>query len=213
MVFKTLLALTLLAAGADSVKLSRTYAPEATTVYEVSAVDKGHDLGLEGKLTFKVAGKTEDKKTPVSVTSPSIAVMKGGTAVDDQGLDEKLKFDNHNMPLELEVNGPQSAIIIVAIAGYLPDADVEVGKAYDIKWESGNTKLQGKGTLEKIEEKDGKKIATIKIAAELFPGDDDKGTLSLTSTLDLSTGDLLTSTGSVVIESQNDFVVTIKKTN
>lgn len=212
MVFKSLLALTLLVAAGDTVKLAKTFAPSESTTYEVSAVDKEKDVEMGGKVTFKATSSTDSKKTAVSVTSPSITLKQGGEVRADQTLDSKLTIDSHNMPTEITVKEADVAILLVSIAGYLPDADVEVGKTFDIKWEAGGNTLQGTGTLEKVEEKDGKKVASIKLRADFTPsGEPHKGEVNFLSEVDTAQGSLISSKGTVKVEGDANMEVTIKR--
>jgi len=208
------LLLTLLIAGAagpDAVTLARTFTEGKTATYQVSAVDKSRDMKLESKLTLSVSGKTADGKTPVGVKSPSVTMSIGGNVASEDPIELKMNFDSHGMPLELTVQNGDAAVAMLAIAGYLPGTDVEVGKSFPIEWQQGEIRLNGSGSLEKVEEKDGRKVATVKIKAELTPGSETPGVIETLSTIDLADGSLVESNGKVTIENEGEFVLTVKK--
>lgn len=194
----------------DTASLARTFNDGKAVTYQVSALDKARDLKLESKLTLTVTGKTTDGKTQVNVKSPAVTVSMAGNVASEDPLDSKLTFDTHGMPLELSVQNQDSVVAMLAIAGYLPGSDVEVGKTYPIKWESGEMRLAGQGSLEKVEEIAGRKLATVKIRAELIPGSDTPGVLETTSTIDLADGSLVESNGKVTIENEGEFALTIR---
>ena len=196
---KSLLALTLLFLTADQVKLTHVFAADESSTYEMKAVDLKDDVTLSAKITFKVTGKTESGKTPISVSSPSVALTSKGQSAGEQKLDSKLLFDAHGMPLEAETEKGEIVVLMISTAGYLPDSEVEVGKTFDIKWSAGGNSLEGLGTLDKVEEKDGKKLATIKIQADLKPGDH-KAVVDFTSVVEIATGQLVSSTGTFKAE-------------
>lgn len=195
MALKSLLALVLLFGTVDQVKITRTFAADESQTYDLKAVDLKQDVTVTAKVTFKVNGRTESNKTPISVAAPSVALSSKGQTAGEQKLDSKLLFDAHGMPLDADADKGEVIVLMIAIAGFSPDADVEVGKSFDVKWAAGGNSLEGLGTLDKVEEKDGKKLASIKIQGDLKCGDH-KAVVDFTSIVETATGQLVSSTGS-----------------
>lgn len=211
MFIKSLLAIAVLgAATVEPVKLARTYAENQTKTYAVWAENKEREFSFTGDLTFKVAGKAKDNLTPLKVTCPSARVTVQGNIAEDEAIDTTLNYDSHGLPVDMTVDGSMMAVAVTNLSGYVPGTDVEVGKAFDIKWEQGGNVFKGKGTLEKVEDKDGKKVATVKIEADFTPSSGETAKLDVTTEIDLADGTTIGSKGKIAVSDEGTFEFTIK---
>ena len=211
MVIKSLLALAILGvASADTVKLTRSYSEAKAKSYDIFAENKEREFVFTGNFTFKVAGTAKDSLTPLKVTCPAAKVTIQGNVAEEDGIETTLNFDVNNMPDMFDLEGNMIAIVVLSISGFVPNADVEVGKAFDIKWEKSGTTFKGKGTLQMVEEKEGVKVASVKTEAEFSGGSDRSLRLEVVTELDSSDGSMIGSKGKIVVNEADTYEFTIK---
>lgn len=211
MLLKSLLAITL--AGfvvADGVKLARTYPDKQSKTYIVSALNKEREFKFDGTFTYLVEGPAGEGLTKVKVTCPSAEVTIQGNVQESQSVDTTLTFDAHGLPTDCPADDAMMAVLVTSLSGFMPATDVEVGKSFPVKWAKGGHDFQGSATLEKIEEKEGKKTGTIKLKAEFTPSGETPGILETSSEVDLADGSLITSTGNLRIGDEGVFEIAIK---
>lgn len=211
MVIKSLLALAILgAASADTVKLTRTYPETQAKSYAVFAENKDREFVFTGDFTFKVAGKAKDSLTPVKVTCPAAKVTIQGNVAEEDAIDTTLSYDSNNMPDNFDLEGNMIAVVVLSISGFVPNADVEVGKPFEVKWDKAGTTFKGKGTLERIETKDGVKIASVKTVADFVQSADRALKLEVLSEIDSADGSMIGAKGKITVNESDVYEFTIK---
>lgn len=197
MALASLLLATVLVAQ-QPVKLSHTYVKDQKVTYALTITDSNQGLEITSDLTFT----TKDDKGTHEAKSPAVVIKKDGAEVASNELTvEKLTLDSKGLAPTYEFNDTGIAIIIANLCAYMPDKEVAEGATFDVNEKKENYTVQGNGKLLSIGEKDGKKLATVELKLDVAPTSENPGHLVVKSVFDIATGQLVSSKGTVEIDS------------
>lgn len=189
---KLVLALALVLVAGESVKLARTHEVGKKSDYTVK-VDVPDLLTIESEMTFETK-KVEDKLiTVLAKAGKQTMTMSGGVPVSEPADFGEITIEPSGMPRGFLPKDESVPPFLVLLLSYLPKGEFEVGKAVDLTWKQADSgELTGTMTLEKVDERDGKKIAVFKTSREYWPKDDShSGTLKGTLEFDCADASLV----------------------
>lgn len=190
------------------VKLTHTYVKDQKVTYTLSLKDDSQGIEVAGDVTFTAT----DEKGAHAVSSPSMKVSKDGNELATTDLSsDKIVLDAKGIAANYEFNERGIGLIIPTICGFLPDKEVEPKALFDIKEKRDNYTLEGNGKLLEITEKDGTKLATIEYTLEVKPGDEQPAILKVKSVIDMKTGQLVSSSGTIDIENRTNQISVKRK--
>lgn len=201
------LLLTTVLLAQQPVKLSHTYVKDQKVTYALTLNIPDQGLEISSDLTFT----TKDDKGTHEAKSPAVVIKKDGAEVASNELTiDKLALDPKGLAPTYEFNDTGIAIIIANMCAYMPDKEVAEGATFAVSEKKENYTVEGNGKLLSIEEKDGKKLATVELTLDVAPTSEKPGHLVVKSVFDLATGQLVSSKGTVDIEN-GKVEITIKR--
>lgn len=184
------------------IKLTNTFVKDVKATYAVSIkMDMGE---LMGDITFEAL----DEFGEVSIKSPGIKMDMGGNVVDAGTYDRKHKFDAFGLTTDLEFSQEKAVIVILCLAGYVPNKEVKLDSLFDIDEKREGYTVKGTGKMISVTEVEGKTQAKMQYNMAVKPGDDgSEGIVKFTSIIDVASGKLVSSEATLDIEGQTGKVV------
>lgn len=185
-------------AAQSPLKLSHTYVVDESSTFALEAKMAEFSMEITGDVVFKVL----DADGNHTVSCSNGLVKGGGQETPAEFKIDKLKIDKHGLAEKLHFGGMENMVVFPTIMGYLPAAELEKDKAFEIKEKRSNYTMEGTGKLLAVSENEGKQLAKIEYKVTVTPvGQEanDPRELTFTSTFDAKTSKLLSSDGKAVI--------------
>lgn len=189
-------------ATAEKVNFAHDFKPDTPLEYQVNFKGSG-GMEVEGKANFVLTyGAKTDKGVPVKVKTKSLEMLANGQSMGDTMSDAESThtLDGNGMPGEIVMNNDQALIALTFILSYLPNSELDKGQAFDVKYKSGDTTLNGTGVFDGYEDVNGKSLPVLKYKVALAPNGENPGDLEYKVYFNPETGHVAKATGKADVE-------------
>lgn len=209
------LALGLLAPQTETVSITKSYKEKEVARYTFTLEGDMHGETMKASASIQTTlDKILEKgKAQISLKLSDFKMEMGAnTAPAPAALDTSAVFDAQGFPDKVAVKDAEFIVALYAMAGLLPEKPLAKDASAPIDWTASDKSmtLKGKITLLGTSEVGGKKTAQLEIALTAAPDGDSPGKVKLKSTIDLATGALIESNGTVEIGDEDTVKIAFK---